>query len=97
MASNHKLTEVLAGRTITSTQSQGDELRIGFHDGSTMTIQASGTTSNAATGGTVKSVRQQGTTLNLDLEDGATLEIQTVEPTASVMVRDRDHHLEYAD
>jgi hypothetical protein len=28
MASNYKLTGVLKGRTITSTQSQGDELRI---------------------------------------------------------------------
>jgi hypothetical protein len=45
----------------------------------------------------VRSVRQQGTTLNLDLEDGGTLQIPTAEPTASVMVRDKIHQIEYAD
>jgi hypothetical protein len=85
---SHKLTGVLKGRTITSTQSQGDKLRIGFDDGSTMTVR---------TGGKVKSVRQEGTTLNLGFGEGSTLEIQTAEPTASVMVRDKNHQLEYAD
>jgi hypothetical protein len=42
-------------------------------------------------------VSQQGTALNLDLEEGGTLEIQTAEPTASVMLRDKNHQLEYAD
>ncbi len=97
MASNHKLTGVLKGRTITSTQSQGDELRIGFDDGSTMTVRTGGAASSAPMGGKVKAVRQQGTTLNLDFEDGGTLEIQTAEPTASVMVRDKNRQLEYAD
>jgi hypothetical protein len=62
-----------------------------------MTVQTGGSASSASTGGTVKAVRQEGTRLNLDFEEGGTLEIQTVEPTASVMVRDQDHTVEYAD
>jgi hypothetical protein len=42
-------------------------------------------------------VRQQDTTLNLVFEDGRTWEISTAEPTASVMVRDKEHQMEYAD
>jgi hypothetical protein len=97
MASNHKLTSVLKGRTITSTQGQGSELRIGFDDDSTMTVQTGGSVSSASTGGTVKAVRQQNNQLHLDFEDGGTWEIQIAEPTASVMVRDKNHQMEYAD
>jgi hypothetical protein len=42
-------------------------------------------------------LRQRQFCINLDLEDGGALEIRTAEPTASVMVRDRNHQLEYAD
>jgi hypothetical protein len=97
MASNHTLTSVLKGRTITGTQNQGNELTIRFDDGSTMTIRTAGASSSAAAGGKVKAVRQQDTRLSLDFEAGGTLEIRTAEPTASVMVRDKDHQLEYAD
>jgi hypothetical protein len=47
--------------------------------------------------GKVRAVRQKDTTLNLDFEDGSTLEVTTAEPTSSVMVRDKNHALEYAD
>jgi hypothetical protein len=97
MASNHKLTGVLKRRTIMGTQSVGNELRISFNDGSTMTVQTGGSASSASTGGTVKAVRQQDNRLHLDFEDGGTWEIQTAEPTSSVMVRDKDHKMEYAD
>ena len=60
MASNHKLTTVIAGRT-------------------------------------VKAVRQTDDLLDIDFEDGSTLEIRMKEPTASVIVRDKDHKLQYAD
>jgi hypothetical protein len=48
-------------------------------------------------GRTVKAVRQTGDLLNLDFEDGSTLEIRLKEATASVLVRDKDHKLQYAD
>jgi len=48
-------------------------------------------------GRTVKSVRQTDDVLNLDFEDGSTLQVQLKEATASVMVRDKENRLEYAD
>jgi len=48
-------------------------------------------------GRTVKAVRQTDDLLDIDFEDGSTLEIRLKEPTASVMVRDKDHKLQYAD
>ncbi len=97
MARNPKLTGVIQGRTIKSIQSQDGKLLISFDDGSTITVKTAGPPSSTATGGIVKAVRQQGTELNLDMEDGSTLTIQTAEPTSSVMVRDKNHTLEYAD
>jgi hypothetical protein len=97
MTSNHKLTAVLKGRTITGTQTQDHRLIVAFHDGSTMTVHTAGSTTSAATGATIAKVRQQGTQLALDCEDGATLLIPLAEATSSVMVRDKHHTLEYAD
>jgi uncharacterized protein (AIM24 family) len=97
MASNHKLTAVLKGHTVTGTASQGNELRVSFDDGSTMTVKTGETSSQAQARGRIQGVRQQGTKLSLDFEGGGTMEIQTAEPTASVMVRDRNHRLEYTD
>lgn len=97
MASNHKLTTLIQGRTIAGTSNQGDALTISFTDGSQMTVQTAGSSHSASTGGTIKAVRQQGTTLSLDMESGNTLEIQTAEETSSVMVRDKSGTMEYAD
>lgn len=97
MSSNHKLTNVLKGRRINGTQNQGHTLTLRFDDGSTMTVKTAGSTNSASTGGAIEAVRQQGTTLSLDMQGGATLEIPLAEETSSVMVRDKDHALEYAD
>ncbi len=97
MASNHKLTGVLKGRTISKTSNANNLLTIGFDDGSTMTVKTAGSSNSAATGGKIKAVRQQDTTLNLDLENGNTLSVTTAEATSSVMVRDKNHVMEYAD
>ncbi len=97
MASNHKLTSVLEGRSIAGTSNQNDALTISFTDGSKMTVQTAGSSNSASTGGTVKAVRQQGTTLSLDMEGGDTLDIQTAAQTSSVMVRSADGTMEYAD
>jgi hypothetical protein len=97
MASNHKLTAVIAGRTIASSANADGKMIIGFTDGSTMTVKTAGNSNSASTGGAVKAVRQAGTTLDLDFEDGSTLEITTAEATSSVMVRDKSHAMEYAD
>ena len=97
MASNHKLTNVLKGRRITRTSNQDDTLTIGFDDGSTMTVRTSGSSNSAATGAEIAAVRQQDTTLHLDFENGQTMAVQTAEATASVLVRDKNHEIEYAD
>ena len=97
MTSNHQLTAVLHGRTITGTQHQDHRLIIAFDDGSTMTVKTSGTTASVATGGTIAKVRQQDTQLALDCEDGSTMQIPLAEATSSVMVRANDHMLEYTD
>jgi hypothetical protein len=47
--------------------------------------------------GRVRGVRQQDTILCLDFETGPTLTLRTAEATSSVIVRARDHTLEYAD
>jgi hypothetical protein len=97
MASNHKLTGLIRGRTITGTANQGDTLTVRFDDGSEMTVRTAGGSNSAATGGTVRAVRQAGTRLDLDFEGGGALEITTAEETSTVMIRDKDGVLEYAD
>lgn len=97
MASNHKLTSLLHGRTIAGTSNSNNALTIAFTDGSKMTVQTAGSSNSASTGGTIKAVRQEGTTLSLDMEDGGTLEIPLAAETSSVMVRDASGTMEYAD
>ena len=97
MTSNHKLTGVLQGRTINGTSNSGDTLTIHFTDGSSMTVQTTGSSNSASSGGTIKGVRQQGTTLALDFEAGGTMEVPLAEETSSVMVRGKDGAMEYAD
>jgi len=97
MTSNHKLTGVLKGHKITNTGNAGGLMTIGFDDGSTMTIQTADTGSNSASSGTVEKVQQEGTTLALIMEGGSTMTIPLAEETSSVMVRDKNGAMEYAD
>jgi len=97
MASNHKLTSLIEGRAIAGTENSGGVLTITFTDGSKMTVQTAGSTSSASTGGVIKAVRQQGTALDLDFASGGTLAIPLAEETSSVMVRDKNGVMEYAD
>jgi hypothetical protein len=97
MTSNHKLTTLLQGRTISGSANQENVLTIHFTDGSQMTVQTAGSSNSASTGGAIKAVQQQGTTLALDFETGGTMEIPLAEETSCVMVRDKNHVMEYAD
>jgi hypothetical protein len=45
----------------------------------------------------VKSARQDDDKLYIDFEDGSTLTVKTAEPASSVMLRDSQNKLEYAD
>jgi len=98
MTSNHRLTALIQGRTIAGTANQNSALTLTFDDQSKMTVQTAPSSSNSASnGGTIKAVRQAGTTLSLDFESGGSMVIQTAEETSSVMLRDKNSALEYAD
>ncbi len=95
---NRKLTPIIAGRTIKSAVQNDGILNVTFEDGSNMRIK---TGAQAATGQlagrTVKAVRQGGTALNLDMQDGTSAAVVLAEETSSVMLRDAQGELEYAD
>jgi DUF971 family protein len=98
MHSNQKLTKIIKGRTIHGASQAEGALVIAFDDGSTMKVKIAPSRANApAAGSKVLKVRQQGAELTLDLEDGQTVTIQTAEATSSVMLRDKNGKLEYAD
>lgn len=97
MASNHKLTNLLKGRRVKSTSNTNNKMTIHFDDDSVMTIHTAGSSNSGMTGGTVKAVRQQDTDLHVDFDEGSTLSIKLAEATSSVMVRNKDEDLEYAD
>ena len=52
---------------------------------------------NTIQGRTVKSAEQNNTNLIIQFEDGSTMHVRLAEPTASVMVRDTQNKMEYAD
>lgn len=98
MAANKKLTPILAGRTVKSVERDEDGIRAIFTDGSTMKVKTSGpVTAESLINRTVQKVRQAGTKLSLDFKDGSSAEIPLAEATSSVMLRDKENKLEYAD
>lgn len=99
MASNQKLTRIIAGRTIQASAQEMGLLTLTFSDGSVMKVEVAPSATNAAVnaGVKVKKVRQKGTELDLDFEDGTTCTVQTAEATSSVLLKDKAGKLEYAD
>ena len=97
MAANHKLTQLLKGRAITGSVAAEGKATVSFDDGSQMVVRLAGQEQPAGLCGIVKSVRQSGAALSIDLESGETLALGCREPTSSVMVRDRNHTMEYVD
>ena len=98
MAANNKLTKILKGRTVQKVAEVDNRLTVEFHDGSKLSIKVGdGETSGTPVGLTVKGVRQKDTTLNLDFTDGSEQTVALAEETSSVMLRDANGALEYAD
>ena len=99
-AANHKLTALLAGRSIANgTASAGIET-IHFADGSQLTIRlATDVSMSIVTAGAIDKVRQSvdPAELYLDLQNGTTFTAQLAEATSCVLLRDANGHLEYAD
>lgn len=52
---------------------------------------------NVIKGRKVQAVQQSDTDMILQFEDGSTMHIKLAEPTSSVMVRDVQNKMEYAD
>jgi hypothetical protein len=104
-AANHKLTTIIAGRTISGMSPSGDKTMVTFDDGSQMTIKTAGAfgagdPASRGTGGKVAKVRQSvdPAVLYLDLEaEQPSIEVPLAEATSSVMLRGKDGSLEYAD
>ena len=100
---NQKLTHVLAGRTLKRIEPAPDGFLLHWQDGSVMHIKSSQPPPALPAGAalspaTVARVRQQDTKLVLEFQTGhPPLEIETAEPTASVLLRNAQGALEYAD
>ena len=98
MALNKKLTPIMVGRTIKSATQSDGALIISFDDGSTMKVKTGGQVPvDTLTNRTIRAVRQQGTSMKLDFNDNSTAAIKLAEATSSVMLRDKENKLEYAD
>ena len=97
MARNRKLTRLIAGRTVTGLTAEASRAVLSFDDGSAMTVLLGAPAPPAPALGRIRAVRQSDTTLQLDFDGLPTVVLTTAEATASVMLRDRNHLLEYAD
>jgi hypothetical protein len=98
MALNRKLTPLLAGRVINSFLPEEGTLWIVFTDGSELRIKNTASALHESfIGRTVQRVRQDGTSMTIDYDDDTSLEITLAEATSSVMLRNKDCVLEYAD
>jgi hypothetical protein len=98
MAANKKLTPILTGRTVHSIEQAEGLLVIAFSDGSTMKIKTAGPMENLDfPDHPVRKVRQTGAVMKLDFEDDSSVEIRLAEAMSSVLLRDGQGVLEYAD
>lgn len=98
MSLNRKLTPLLLGRIVQSTQFQDCILEIHFTDGSILRIKTAQPGELPTwQGQTVKRIRQQKTLMLVDFADDSTLNVTLAEAMSSVMLRDKQGVMEYAD
>jgi hypothetical protein len=95
MARNHKLTNVIGGRTIQRTTAEPGKLSILFDDESTMNVKTAGIADIFPPGGKVKAIQEDGTEFRLQFEDDSTATFQLADPGSSVAVRDKNKRVEY--
>ncbi len=95
---NRKLTPIITGRTIKAATQNDGVLNVTFNDGSTMRIKTGAEApTGQMVGRTVKATRQGGIEMDLDMQDGTSVGVTLAEETSSVMLRDANGELEYAD
>ncbi len=98
MALNKKLTPIIAGRTIQTVEAAGAGLDITFADGSNLHIKTGGSAPGGGwVGRCVRRVRQAECLFEIDLDNDSTMAIALAEAASSVMLRDAQGRLEYAD
>lgn len=94
---NKKLTPIIAGRTIKRVKAEANALHVEFADGSTLKAKVSAAPADEFDGKEVKAVRQKSTSFSFDFTDGSSADVSLAEETSSVMLRDKDGVMEYAD
>lgn len=98
MATNIKLSRIVQGRTIVGFNQADNRVTIEFGDGSKLVVRVDGTESvSVSAGAKLKGVRQKATNLTFDFIDGSSHSFQLAEETSSVILRDANGKLEYAD
>jgi hypothetical protein len=99
MSFNELLSNVIANRTIQAVSSAGGLLQITYNDGSIMQIKTGGPVpaTDALLGRTVKTVHQSDAIMDMTFTNSSTGRIKLAEATSSVILRDKDGNLEYAD
>ena len=95
MPRNQKLTAVIKGRAVQSTTREAGKLVIVFDDRSTMTVKTAEIAAAISPGVKIKAVLESGHECALQFEDGSSITLQTIDPGASVAVRDRNNAIEY--
>jgi hypothetical protein len=99
---NRKLTEILKGRVLDSCETVSDGIVLRFTDHSAMHVKTGTPVAEPAVASfrnaAISNVQQQDTNLLLEFASHEqSLALQTSEPTASVLLRDANGSLEYAD
>jgi hypothetical protein len=99
MNANRKLSSIIQGRTVSNVQqADNSSIDITFSDNSKMHIKTSGQVAAAnLKNRTISRIQQEGTTLRLVSTDNTATDIPLQEAASSVMLRDKDNQMEYAD
>jgi len=96
MTPNHKLTNIIKGRTIQDLQMSATEISMRFSDGSTMHVKVMESNSPPLKNGArIRAVSEQSVTLIISCEDESQVVLTLAYPGSSVTVRDADGKVEY--
>jgi hypothetical protein len=96
MTPNHKLTNIIKGRTIQDLQMNAMEVSIRFSDESTMHVKVMESNSPPLKNGArIHAVSEQSVTLIISCEDESQVVLTLADPGSSVTVRDAAGKVEY--
>jgi hypothetical protein len=90
----HKLTKVIAGRTMKAVTTEPGSVLVLFDDQSSMKIKTVGAAAVSPTS-KVKSAHEAKAAFKIEFEDGSSATFCLANPGCSVAVRDRNNAVEY--